>query len=432
MVPQTDDVSTSSVDAQANLNTTYAPRINSLVAELKALLAGKQLHEICAAASGDANPLENILGNMKQLRIHMSSSGRGSCDQAISILNGCIQIGDEISRQKDISQTSGLQHGTRDSDVVAGWNTTVGGLADSAFALSVVAESQPGQAFGNDVPLIKSLRAVVSNPTANFDSRSLLRRKREKLILTQATKENYQSHRDQISQNLLQQENERIKLSSRMRALNTRTATLQQVSEVLLEAIEHVSKLQAQTRALARYFQTIENFLNHVGKQQLARLLTTSSRISASGMESITPSTIQAQKIYNILVPLRTYFATVSHNADFYLQISNEYLMPLTAEISNLPISASRTQQDKASQALLENTNTATRAVHEREKQRMQGFEGFLTQNITEIDRQIQGIPGMRDAQATKETERLKQIAKAAMRQTRTIVASDDDQYVPI
>ena len=83
----------------------------------------------------------------------------------------------------------------------------------------------------------------------------------------------------------------------------------------------------------------------------------------------------------------------VYRNAQFYDEVSPQFLLPAVREVCRLRVSASEWEQDDAMIKLDKSTQDAANRIWEKGRQRQEEIRNFVDENLSKVAQEPQAVP---------------------------------------
>ncbi|KAI0424914.1 hypothetical protein F5Y09DRAFT_352941 [Xylaria sp. FL1042] len=353
--------------------------ISALVSDLQSLSEGD--------FRSSKTEVRDLLGRVEELRRDVQPSSKPSRD-ACHILNDCRKIITEMLKE---SEKSINLNGTSPSDKKRA--TKLEDLKAAANGLELEASAQPGQAFGDQVPIINRQTFVRDN--GSIDANAFLNRRREDLARKELACAAALSNYEKKAEKYAATQREIIEIANKLRRLHTGEVTTTEIRNVLRETGDIIGKLKGEMTKLSHYFISIKNILEYLEEHDCQQFTTEIHYAleRATPTEGIFLSEFQAQIIYTNLLTLRGYAGYIASNCDFYRTASTKHFLPLFNAMYQLPLNPDDSTKEEAINKLDTDTRKAAEDILSSGRNRILSMRDDVDQLGRTAHGQGEGLP---------------------------------------
>ncbi|KAJ8123200.1 hypothetical protein ONZ43_g796 [Nemania bipapillata] len=366
---------------------TKAYAISELVSELQSLSEG--------GLEDSKTEMRGLLAQAEHLCRDIQPSSKPSRD-ACHILNDCRKIITEMLKKSEKSIT--LNVGSPGDNR---WAAKLEEMKASAAALELEASSQPGQAFGDHVPILNPQMFI--RDTGSIDVNAFLNRRQEDLARKELACATALSNFEKRAESYAANQREIIEIAHKLNRLHNKEVTTAQIRDVLREAAGLMERLQGEMANLSTYFIRIKGILDRLQKYECLTLTTEINNALGRGsaVAGLSFSEFQAQIICSNLLILRGHAGCIASSCEFYYNVSGTHLLPLFAALYNLPLDPDHATRQDAINKLEAKTNEAAEKIRSSGRERILSMKSAVEQMGRLAQSQREGLPQLPISQKT-------------------------------
>ena len=117
----------------------------------------------------------------------------------------------------------------------------------------------------------------------------------------------------------------------------------------------------------------------------------------------------------------------VYRNAQFYDEVSPQFLLPAVREVCRLRVSASEWEQDDAMIKLDKSTQDAANRIWEKGRQRQEEIRNFVDENLSKVAQEPQAVPAIAAAFKRKRKAIEAEVARSQLEHGEAAELADED-----